>query len=162
MSIYIFLRPIGSGKTTELQKWCGQQKNISGILMPDIDGCRRFFDITAKHIFDAECIDPVKTKEPLTSIGRFYFYTAAFEKANSILSGALSQNPGWLVIDEAGKLELKGEGLHSSVAAAVKWYSNKNKPGNLLISVRDSLYEEVISFFNIKNFKLIDRLDAIM
>ena len=161
MSIYIFSRPIQTGKTSELQKWCNLQKNIHGILMPDINGCRKFFDIRTNKIFDAECADSVNTKEPLISIGKFNFYTAAFEKANSILLDALSQNPHWLVIDEVGKLELTGKGFYKSVDEAVKLYSDKNKPENLLITVRDSLCEDVISFFNIKNFKVINSLDAI-
>jgi nucleoside-triphosphatase THEP1 len=129
--------------------------------MPDINGYRKILNIETKEIFDIECIDAAKTNEPLTSIGKFNFYTAAFEKANSILLDALSQNPHWLVIDEVGKLELKSEGFYRSVNEAVRFYGDKNKPGSLLITVRDGLCEEVISFFNIKKFKIIDRLDAI-
>lgn len=161
MSIYIFSRPIKSGKTTELLEWSNMQKSIAGILMPDINGSRKIFGIHTKEFFDAECIDPAGTTEPLTTIGRFHFYSASFEKANSILIQAFKHNPHWLVIDEAGKLELKGEGLYPAVADAVKLYSNKHKKGNLLITVRDSLCEEVISFFSITNCMVIDRLDAV-
>jgi len=162
MSIYIFSGPIHSGKTTELLVWCNQQKSISGILMPDINGHRKILDIDTKEILDIECVDPLNTKQPLTSIGKFHFYRSIFEKSNSILLDALNQTPDWLVIDEVGKLELKSEGFYRSVAAAVKLYGSKNKKGNLLITVRDSLLEEVVSFFNIKKFKVIDRLDSIM
>jgi nucleoside-triphosphatase len=161
MSIYIFSRPIRSGKTTELLQWCNLQKSIYGILMPDINGGRKILNIKTKEIFDAECIDIAKTNEPLTSIGKFNFYTAAFERANSILLRSVNINPYWLVIDEVGKLELTGEGFYISVAEAVKLYNNKNRSGNLLITVREGLCEEVISFFNIQNFKIIDRLEAI-
>lgn len=161
MSIYIFSKPIQSGKTSELLEWCNFQKNINGILMPDINGCRKMLDIGTKEIFDAECFDAVNTKELLTSIGRFNFYTAAFEKANSILLHALSKNPDWLVIDEMGKLELKEEGFYKSIVESAKKYSDKTHSGNLLITVRDSLFEEVISFFSIKNFKVINSLDGI-
>ena len=41
MSIFIFSRPVHSGKTTELLHWCNQQKNIMGIAMPDINGSRK-------------------------------------------------------------------------------------------------------------------------
>ena len=161
MSIYIFSVPVHSGKTTELLQRSNLQKNICGILMPDINGYRKILNINTKEIFDAACIDIINTKEPLTSTGRFHFYTAAFEKANSMLQHALSQNPNWLVIDEAGKLELKGEGFYKSVVEAAKMYGNKDKPGNLLIVVRDSLCAEVVSFFNIKNYKIITRLEDI-
>ena len=161
MSIYIFSRPIRTSKTTELLGWCGRQKNTAGILMPDIDGCRKIFNINTREVFDAECINPASTTEPLTTVGRFHFFTAAFEKANTILSDALSQNPNWLIIDEAGKLELKGEGFYKAVANAVNLYNGKLKPGNLLITVRDSLCDEMISFFNIENATVIDRLNKI-
>jgi len=157
MSIYLFSRPIHSGKTTTLMQWCSRQKNIQGILMPDINGSRKIMNIKTKEIFDIECIAPGSSKEPLTMVGRFSFYTAAFEKANSILHTALTENPDWLVIDEAGKLELEGKGFYNSIAKAVAIYNNETCTGNLLITVRDSLCNEVISFFNIRNYIVIDK-----
>jgi nucleoside-triphosphatase len=158
MSIYIFSRPIHSGKTTELQQWCNQQKNIAGILMPDIDGSRKIFDLQTKNIFDIECADAANTKELLTAVGRFHFYTAAFEKANAIALAALKQRPTWLVIDEAGKLELDGKGFYELIEKAVSFYSNDKVAGNLLITVRESLCNEVISFFKIKRGLIVHRL----
>ena len=158
MSIYIFSRPIHSGKTTELLQWCNRQKNIHGILMPDINGSRKFLNLDKKEIFDAECVDITNTNLSITSIGKFNFYMDAFEKANSILMRALNRNPDWLVIDEVGKLELGGKGFYTSVAEAIKTYADKNKKGDLLLTVRDSLCEEVIVFLNIKNYKIISSL----
>jgi nucleoside-triphosphatase THEP1 len=161
MSIYIFSRPVQSGKTTELLNWSNQQEKIAGILMPDMNGVRKIFDIETQQIFDAECMDPLTTKEPITTIGRFYFYTAAFDKANLILQQALHKQPDWLLIDEAGKLELTGGGFYSAVSLAVKLYSNKKTQGNLLITVRDSLCEAIISSFNINSCKVINSLHSI-
>jgi nucleoside-triphosphatase len=161
MSIYIFSRPIHSGKTTELLQWSNRQNNIAGILMPDIDGSRKFFNLDTKEIFAAECEDIKNQKLSITPIGKFNFYTDAFKKANAILIQALSQNPRWLVIDEVGKLEITGKGFYISVVEAVKMYSDKDKTGHLLITVRDSLLEEVIACFSIKNYKLITDLKDI-
>lgn len=161
MSIYIFSRPIHSGKTTALLQWSNHQKNISGILMPDINGSRKILDLNTKKVFNIECIDALNTTEPLTSVGRFHFYTAAFDKANSILINALTQKPDWLVIDEAGRLELEGSGFYKSIIQAVDLYSNTGYPLNLLITVRDSLCGEVISFFKIKNHTVIQELELI-
>lgn len=162
MSIYIFSRPVHSGKTTELLKWCNQQKNIAGILMPDINGSRKILDIGTTEIFDIECMDAINTKEPLTSVGRFHFYTTAFEKANASVLTALNQRPGWLVIDEAGKLELEGKGFYESIVKAVDVYSDDKISGNLLITVRESLCNEVISFFKIKNFRVVHQLQDLV
>ena len=161
MSIYIFSRPVHSGKTTELLQWCSQQKNIAGILMPDINGSRKILDLHTKEVFDIECADAANTKELLTSVGRFHFYTVAFEKANKIVLTALDQTPDWLVIDEAGKLELDGKGFYESIIKAVDLYNN-DKPGNLLITVRESLSTEVISFFKVKNVQVIHQLEDLI
>jgi nucleoside-triphosphatase THEP1 len=162
MSIYIFSRPIHNGKTTELLHWCDQQKNVYGILMPDIAGSRKILDLNSREIFDVECTDTTNTTEPLTTVGRFHFYSAAFEKANSILIDALAQRPGWLLIDEAGKLELERKGFYPAITSAVELYTKADVAGNLLITVRDSLCEEVISFFGIKNCQVILSLDEFL
>jgi len=161
MGIYIFSRPIHSGKTTGLLNWCNEQENVAGILMPDIDGRRKIYDINTKEIFDIECIDPDNSTEPLTTVGRFNFYTSAFEKANAILINALSNNPGWLVIDEAGKLELDGKGFYPALATFINLYNSNTAKGNLLITVRDSLCDEVISFFKIEHCKVIHELEQL-
>ncbi len=162
MSIYIFSRPVHSGKTTELLKWCNQQKNIAGILMPDINGSRKILDLQTKNMFDIECTDATNTKELLTAVGRFHFYTASFEKANAIVLAALNQTPGWLVIDEAGKLELDRKGFYDSIVKTVEIYNNDNAAGNLLITVRESLCKEVISFFKIKDARVIHQLQDLV
>jgi nucleoside-triphosphatase THEP1 len=162
MSIYIFSRPIHSGKTTELLQWCNQQKNIAGILMPDINGSRKILDLHTKSVFDIECTDATNTKESLTSVGRFHFYTAAFERANAIMLAALNHTLHWLVIDEAGKLELDRKGFYESIVKAVDVYSDEKIAGNLLITVRESLCNEVISFFKIKNFQVVHKLEDLV
>ena len=162
MSIYIFSRPVHSGKTTELLQWCNQQKNIAGILMPDINGSRKILDLQSKNMFDIECTDATNTKELLTAVGRFHFYTASFEKANAIVLAALNQTQGWLVIDEAGKLELDRKGFYDSIVKTVEIYNNDNAAGNLLITVRESLCKEVISFFKIKDARVIHQLQDLV
>lgn len=162
MSIYIFSRPVRSGKTTELLQWCNKQKNIAGILMPDINGGRKILDLQTKETFNIEIKDAANTKEPLTSVGKFHFYTAAFDKANAIVLVALSQSPCWLVIDEAGKLELEEKGLYKSIAKTVEFYNDDKAPGNLLITVRECLLAEVISFFKMKNTHVIHHLEDLM
>ena len=161
MSIYVFSRPIQSGKTTDLLNWSNNKNSISGILMPDINGARKIFDVATKDFFDIECIYRENTKEPITSIGRFHFYTSSFEHANSIILSALGQKPDWLVIDEVGRLELEGQGFYTSIVLAVHVYNQPAYPFNLLITVRDSLLAEVISFFKINNCHIIHDLELL-
>lgn len=161
MSIIIFSRPIHSGKTTALLQWSNEQKNILGILMPDINGSRKILDIQTNAVFDIECTDADHSNEHLTSVGKFHFYTAAFAKANLVISNALAQKPDWLVIDEAGKLELDGNGFYPAIKEAARLYSNSNNSGTLLITVRDSLCADVIKFFKMKNCKVVHRIEDI-
>ena len=93
MSIYIFSRPVQSGKTTELMQWCRLQKDIAGILMPDINGCRSVLSIATNDTFNIECTPGSTTSEPTISVGRFIFFVAAFKKANDIITAAVSQDP---------------------------------------------------------------------
>lgn len=161
MSIYIFSRPIRSGKTTALLQWGTRQQNIAGVAMPDINGSRKILDLSNNTFFDIECPDAATSKERITTIGRFHFYSSAFEKANSILLKALAQHPRWLIIDEVGKLELAGKGFHDPVVKAIEFYGNPVAPGNLLITVRVGLVEDVISLFNLRDCKVIDKLEEL-
>lgn len=159
MSIILFSRPIHSGKTTQLINWCSKQKNVHGILMPDINGSRKIMDIKTKEIFDIECVDVENSNERLTSIGKYNFYTAVFENANSIITDSLAQHPEWLIIDEAGKLELNGKGFYDSIIKATEVYKDNKLSGHLLIAVRDSFCEEIIRFFKLTNFTVIHQLE---
>ena len=161
MSITIFSRPIHSGKTTELLHWCSQQKNIAGILMPDIDGKRKVLDLRSGVIADIECDDPLNTKEALIQVGRYYFYSNVFEKINSRLPASWLPEPGWMIIDEVGKLELEGKGFYPLVKKMISDHENKGTTTNLLLVIRDSICDEVISRFNINTYTLIHGLEGL-
>jgi nucleoside-triphosphatase THEP1 len=161
MRIFIFSRPVHSGKTSALLEWCGSRKNVAGIAMPDVNGLRKIMDLETKQVFDIECADPENTGASLTSVGRFHFYTDAFERANAIVMDALSRDPDWMVIDEAGKIELERKGFYEALKKAVAYYSDPDTKGRLLITIRDSLCFEMISFLNIRNFSVIYSLDEL-
>ena len=155
MNIYIFSKPVHSGKTTELRQWCNRHKNVTGILMPDMNGKRMFLNIRTKEIFAAACEDANITTEPLVPIGRFHFYAAAFLKANTMLIDESMHGPEWMVIDEVGRLEIGKMGFYPAVKAIIIDASVKN----IVLVVRDSLFEPVISFFEIKDHHLIHTMD---
>ena len=143
-------------------QWCSHQKNVHGILMPDINGSRKIMNIKTKEIFDIECVDAENTSERLTPIGKYNFYTAVFEKANRIITDSLAQHPEWLIIDEAGKLELDGKGFYDSILKTAEVYKDNNLDSHLLIAVRDNFCEEVISFFKIADVKVIHQLEELI
>ena len=61
----------------------------------------------------------------------------------------MAHKPDWLIIDEAGKLELNGKGFYEAIIKAVYLYNNNKTTGNLLITVRESLCKDVIAFFKL-------------
>lgn len=163
MSIIIFSKAIHSGKTTELMQYCDEistTQHVGGILMPDVDGSRKLFNIATKEYFDAECKDPSITTRSLVTIGRFQFYADAFEKANAIILQAAS-NSDLLIIDEVGRLELEGNGFYQSLKHILHLDYYQSGTKRLLLVVRDSLYEQVLSFFEITTHQLINTLKEI-
>ena len=125
--------------------------------MPDVDGSRKIFNIKTKEYFDVECKDPSASRHSLVTIGRFHFYAYAFEKANAIiLQSALVSD--LLIIDEVGRLELEGNGFYQSIKEVLQLDEYKNDTKALLLVVRDSLYAQVLSFFEITKHKLVSKL----
>ena len=59
-------------------------------------------------------------------------------------------------------MELDSKGFYESIVKAVDVYNNNKVAGNLLIAVRESLCNEVISFFEIKNFQVIHQLEDLV
>lgn len=138
--LYIFSAPIRSGKTSSLIEWAAD-KEVYGILTPDIDGRRFFMNAHTKELFrmeaDAEETDTL-------SVGRFIFSKINFDKANQVIRSAV-HSKGWLIIDEVGPLELKGQGFHDvlqEVFAARK--------ESILLIVREGLADTVKKYFGLK------------
>jgi nucleoside-triphosphatase THEP1 len=152
MSIIIYTGPVHSGKTSALQQWCSNRKDVGGILMPDINGKRKFLSIQTKELFDAECNLSEETDQPLISIGSYHFYKTAFGKANDILVNT-SPQLNYIIIDEIGKLELQQKGLFEGTAYLLNNYSQ-----NLILVVRDSLIDDVIKTFHLTNYAVITTL----
>lgn len=138
--IYLLTGSIHSGKTTALMQWCLQKQNVLGILTPDVNGERMFFNIQTKEYFPMLA----KPNEEALIIGKYNFSKAGFEQAiNIILENSTTDN--WFVIDEIGPLELKGEGFNSCLKQVLENRSNK-----LIIVVREGLVESVCNSFGIK------------
>lgn len=130
--IHILTGPIRSGKTTALLKWVEEKKDVTGILTPDVDGIRHFMNIANHQLFKMEA----SANEEKIVVGRFAFSKINFEKANTILLEAMD-GKGWLVLDEAGPLELNGEGFYNSIKTILD--SGKEK---ILLVVREELVEK--------------------
>lgn len=148
--IFILTAPVQSGKTTSLVKWAEKRNDVYGIVTPVVDGKRVFSDIATKEEFPMEAVEGEET----LLVGRFIFSKTGFEKAVSIIRDAIDKN-GWLIIDEIGPLELRGEGFHDIVRKVLRERKEK-----IILVVREGLVQQVKDHFMIKA-TAIDNIDTI-
>lgn len=156
-SIIIFSAPIKTGKTTALFNWI-KDKNVHGLLTPDINGKRMLFDIFNCRYHDLESNDTANNA-PYIFVGKYSFYKSAFQLANKILLLSMSMNPDWLIVDEVGKLEFERQvGLHTSILLLIDHYKNPLTKGQLILVIRESLMEKCIQFYDLQDAAVWKRL----
>ena len=158
MNIIIFSKPIHSGKTTELMQWSKMQKSCLGILMPDVDGVRKMYDIEKQLYFKAESDKQLLANEPLVEIGKYQFYQSAFNRAYQIIEETLTIEPEFIVIDEVGILELEAKGFYKSVKKLIDASNANSLKGNIILTIRNVFVAEVVAYFNITNYRIVDSL----
>lgn len=87
-------------------------------------------------------MEAVAGEEALT-VGRFAFSKRNFEQAAEIILSAAGKD-GWLVIDEAGPLELRGEGFAPVLKEVFKIRNSR-----IVVVVREGLAEQLENFFGL-------------
>jgi nucleoside-triphosphatase THEP1 len=146
--VYILTAPMQSGKTHSLVSWSEKRTDVQGILTPVVNGQRFFMNISTRHLF------PMEAREGETEtliVGRFVFSKANFEKAIQIIRDNINKE-GWLVIDEIGPMELRGEGFHAILKEALA-----QRKSNLLLVVREGMAEKVQEYFGIQPAMVVQR-----
>jgi len=153
-NIYVFSRPIRTGKTTELMRWLEGKTNIAGILSPDVDGVRSLLDLHSRELRPLETAPGADAVQ----VGRFCFSLKAFEWAQDILLHPKNETANWLVIDEVGKLELDEHGgLEPAIGVLLEKY-RKGLGGNLLLVIRDTLLQKAIHHYNLPDAVIVHEL----
>ncbi|MFZ4592592.1 MAG: nucleoside-triphosphatase [Ignavibacteria bacterium] len=145
-NVYIFTGDIKTGKTTHLQKWVSDKPDANGILSPVIDGCRHIVSIKSNETRLLEYSGNDKSTE-LTKIGNYNFLSSVFEWGREELYKAYLQKPEWLIVDEIGPLELRGEGLEPVVSRILN--DDANDEINVVLVVRKPLLEKVIEHYGL-------------
>jgi nucleoside-triphosphatase THEP1 len=149
--IVILTAPIQSGKTTSLINWSAAKNDVHGILTPVVGGKRVFMNAQTKEQFSMEATG----KEETLAVGRFLFSKNNFAKAIQIIRDAIQQD-GWLVIDEIGPLELKGQGF-CEILKKVLAVRKKN----IVLIVREGMAEQVKEYFNIDETEQVQHITAL-
>ena len=145
-NIFILSGPVQSGKTTSLIQWIQGQREVFGILTPIIEGKRCFMDVNTKEIF---LMEATEDDREIIETGRYKFSKSAFDRADKILSIACKQPEGWLILDEIGPLELKDKGFFTRLKTLLE---NETNNLNIIIVIRESLKEKVISKFGLRTY----------
>lgn len=146
--IYILTAPVQTGKTSSLLAWSANKNDVYGILTPVINGKRVFINVHTKEEFPMEAAD--KETEVWT-IGRFIFSKINFEKASRIIRESI-HSKGWLVIDEIGPLELKGEGFCTVLKEVLQQRKEKIV---LVIRDKEEMPAKLMNFFGISGAVII-------
>ncbi len=154
-AIYIYTGAVRSGKTTTLMEELANQDGIAGVLTPDVNGVRKLYDLKTRTYFSFQSEADINSSEPVITIGRFAFYESAVARARHMLVAALQEQPRLLVIDEVGRLELRQQGFEPVVGVIIRAQQAGHLRGNLLIVVRDSLLDEVVSHYRLQRYRIL-------
>lgn len=146
-NIYLLTGPIRTGKTTRLTTWL-EGRNAAGILTPDREEIR-WMKILSRNEWLPFEVD-AETDLATIEIGRFQFSANAFEQAKSEFRQAIDQQAPWIVVDEVGKLEVKGKGLEPAITTLIEATQTGVYSGNLLLVVREELLEMVLEKWKIE------------
>jgi nucleoside-triphosphatase THEP1 len=144
--IFILTGPLQSGKTTSLISWSEKKANVFGVLTPVIEGRRVFMDAHTREQFRMEATAEEKEILP---VGRFRFSIKYFQKAIAIIRSGMDK-AGWLVIDEIGPLELKGEGFNEVLKEVLQ-----KREQRVLLVARDGLVPAIREGFSLHDFIVV-------
>ena len=144
MRFLIVTGPVRTGKTTNLGQWLGQYDKAGGFLTPDgADGLRLFFDVAEETYlpFEVGDEDNIPSGE-LVEVGRFRFWKNVFNHGNQLLKKASEADVDIIVLDEWGKLELRGKGFAEGAEVLIKKALAGKMTADVVVVVRDYLLED--------------------
>lgn len=144
---FLISGPVHSGKTTRLQNWIKMNSyhKIDGILAPILGGKKCLLHISSNEIRRLEFYDN-DIKNSFTSIGNT-FDAEVFSWANNKLLDLLNTKPEYIIIDEIGPLEIRGQGLEPAVSELL--IKRRSELDNIIVVVRSTLMQEFMLHYNL-------------
>ena len=109
-------------------------------------------NVQTKEQFAMEAVDG---EEEIIKVGKYVFSKNNFNKAIQIIRNAI-ETKGWLVIDEIGLLELRGEGFYEVLKEVLAVRQEK-----IILVVREGLAEQVKVHFNISEALIINDAETL-
>lgn len=156
--LYIITGEQGSGKSEMIQALCDALKSkglaVSGIIARGIweNGERSGFSIESVAHGDRMVLCENKSHPGWRQFRRFWFNPDAFDTGNIWLKQALNGNSDVIILDEIGPLELQGEGWAENLSGIFTQTLHRM----VIVTVRPSLTEKIISAFNLQPVRIID------
>jgi len=93
--------------------------------------------------------------ENTMSVGRFHFSESVFQTAIDYLNNIRPASGADIIIDEIGKLELRGEGFHQALLHQLELVRRPESSHRLILVVRDSLLDQVMSAYSIQEASIL-------
>jgi nucleoside-triphosphatase THEP1 len=153
--IYILRGKVRSGKTTKILEWNKNRNNVAGILSPVINGQKHLKLIPSNEIIPLEVKD-INDKDILIC-GKYHFSKKAFEYTNEYIRSLELQSYKWLILDEAGYLELDNSGINDSIKYAIEIIEQRKPDFKIMLVVRDFLVDKISEKYNLRNCKVIGK-----
>lgn len=155
--IFIVCGPRGKGKTSFVRKVIellrGQNLQVSGIIAealtdgPESGG----YDIVNLETGERMAFMRKEDKYGNDRIGRFYICPEGLEGGKALFAGLVSARTDIVVIDEAGRLELRGGGWCDSITDLLG-----KSEHNILMTVRREFVERIRKKWNLENVIVFD------
>ena len=174
-NVQIVTGPVHTGKTTRLRNWIKTREAagevVHGVTAPIVNAERHIALLPSVGAEPSRSLTP-SPGEPTVSIGPHVFSESVFAWARRHLiagtphgrsalaelsdSGSDLRAPQWIVIDEIGPLELRGEALEPAVSEVLRAARSPGGPAVVLV-IRDRLLEKAIGHYGLgDSFSLLD------
>ncbi len=143
----------GSGKTTMLLNLFGERRDAAGILTITKEGKRILFSLPGKmeHQFETDLFFDGEIQK----IGRFNFDSSAFRWAEGIIAATDFSELKYIVIDEAGPLELNKKGFYELLVRIIN--AVKGSDVSLVIVVREECVDGIIELLGLKECSVMNK-----
>lgn len=129
-------------------QWAADKKSIDGIFQPVVEGKRFIYHSASKTLKLLEANEQTPS-DKIVTVGKYRFNKDVFDWTKKILDDALKNKFDWLIIDEAGPLELDGKGLEPVITKIIN--GRESFPGKILFVVRENLLRDFLMHYKIKD-----------
>lgn len=148
--VWILTGMIHSGKTTSLLSWSEGRTDVAGILTPMVDGKRMLMNVKTREQWPMEAGEG---ETDVLEIGRFVFSKANFDKGVQVIRDNINSS-AWLIIDEIGPMELRGDGFHDILNEVL---AQQETGQTLILVVREGMVEKVKEKFGLQEATVIKK-----